>query len=139
MTLDLDSPSDDGVVVTGRAVGSNWEMALQEAGISRDAEYETVAWRREVELVATPAVDRDGVDAEQVEVHGGVLDAHPLVLVLVFLARGEHGDVRASLVTGRPVAHSRGPLVGPHGILPEADFERVTETFVDGVAAHARE
>jgi hypothetical protein len=106
----------------------DWEGALQAAGIDRYADVDGVAWRREPERVAR----RDGPSGP-IEVHAGVLGADPLVLVLVALARDDDGDVTESMLCGRPVAHAEGPLVGRHGVLTEAEFDRTVDTFVDAI------
>jgi hypothetical protein len=106
----------------------DWEGALQAAGIDRYADVDGVAWCREPERVAR----RDGPSGP-IDVHAGVLDADPLVLVLVALARDDDGDVTESMLCGRPVAHPEGPLVGRNGVLTEAEFDRAVETFADAI------
>ncbi len=108
----------------------DWESALAAAGVDRYAEFDGVSWRRDLELV----VHRESA-AGDVAVHAGVLEAEPLVLVLVLVATDPaDGSLRGATLTGRPVSSSQGPLVGEFGIVPADRLDALIGTFERAVA-----
>ena len=131
------TPGLDPATVTRRTDAAtevvDWGSALAAAGIDHGTDGE-VAWHREPERLAVRDAEPGSID-----VHGGILEDEPLVLVLVLLARDGNGSVTASMLSGRPVAHADGPLVGPHGVCTPESFEQAVSTFERAVAARSVE
>lgn len=128
MSTTAPRPPEPAIAADSPAI-DDWETALSEAGIDRYADLEGATWRRDLEQV----IGRDTA-VGAIEVYAGVLDADPLVLVLVVLNRDPaDGSVRASKLVGRPVTRSQGPLVGEFGLLPDGALEALLETFENAV------